>query len=166
MTYNWRVIGHCLSSLPICCSTPWPTRRAGRCSSGFAATEAPREHLEHRAIIVAFADRALYLGDPAFVNVPVKGLIDPGYIKTRAALLNPTRSIGEAKAGDPPFQKTEFRFAPSNGIEFGTSHISVVDREGRLAWHHNSAHMAVAYLTEGMAKPNVFLEKSEEAWAK
>ncbi|WP_353937406.1 gamma-glutamyltransferase [Mesorhizobium liriopis] len=82
---------------------------------------------------LAFADRALYLGDPAFVNVPVKGLIDPGYIKTRAALLNPTRSIGEAKAGDPPFQKTEFRFAPSNGIEFGTSHISVVDREGHAA---------------------------------
>ena len=27
---------------------------------------------------LAFADRALYLADPAFVNVPVRGLIDPG----------------------------------------------------------------------------------------
>ncbi|MBE7184314.1 MAG: gamma-glutamyltransferase [Methylobacterium mesophilicum] len=80
---------------------------------------------------LAFADRALYLGDPGFVNVPVEGLIDPGYIRSRAALLDPTRSIGEAKAGDPPFQKTEFLFAPSDGVEFGTSHISVVDREGR-----------------------------------
>jgi gamma-glutamyltranspeptidase/glutathione hydrolase len=80
---------------------------------------------------LAFADRALYLGDPGFVNVPVRGLVDADYLKGRAALVNPDRSMGKAKAGDPPFQKTEFRFAPSDGIEFGTSHISVVDREGR-----------------------------------
>ena len=79
---------------------------------------------------LAFADRALYLADPAFVNVPVRGLIDPGYLKGRAALVDPDKSMGRAKAGDPPFQKTEFRFAPSDGIEFGTSHISVVDRDG------------------------------------
>jgi len=79
---------------------------------------------------LAFADRALYLADPAFVNVPVRGLVDPGYLKSRAALMNSDKSMGRAKAGDPPFQKTEFRFAPSEGIEFGTSHISVVDREG------------------------------------
>ncbi len=79
---------------------------------------------------LAFADRALYIGDPAFVNVPVRGLVDPDYLKSRAALVNPDRSMGKAQAGDPPFQKTEFRFAPSDGIEFGTSHISVVDRDG------------------------------------
>ncbi|WP_414472141.1 gamma-glutamyltransferase [Microvirga sp. M2] len=79
---------------------------------------------------LAFADRALYLGDPAFVSVPVRGLIDPGYLRSRAALVSPDRSMGRAKAGDPPYQKTQFRFAPSDGIEFGTSHISVVDREG------------------------------------
>ena len=79
---------------------------------------------------LAFADRALYLGDPAFVNVPVRGLMDPGYLKDRAALVNPDKSMGRAKAGDPPFQKTEFRFTPSDSHEFGTSHISVVDRNG------------------------------------
>lgn len=79
---------------------------------------------------LAFADRALFLGDPAFVSVPVRGLVDPGYLKTRAALVSPDRSMGRAKAGDPPFQKTQLRFAPSDGIEFGTSHVSVVDRDG------------------------------------
>jgi gamma-glutamyltranspeptidase/glutathione hydrolase len=79
---------------------------------------------------LAFADRARYLADPAFVNVPVRGLLDPGYLKGRAALVNPDRSMGRAKAGDPPFQKTEFHFAPADGIEFGTSHISVIDRDG------------------------------------
>src|SRR5215203_1364979 len=33
-------------------------------------------------------------------------------------------------AGDPPFQKTQLRFTPSDSHEFGTSHISAVDRDG------------------------------------
>ena len=56
---------------------------------------------------LAFADRALYLGDPFFTNVPVKGLVDPDYLKSRAALVSPDKSMGKAQAGDPPFQKTE-----------------------------------------------------------
>jgi len=78
---------------------------------------------------LAYADRALFLADPAFVNVPVKGLTDPGYLKSRAALIDPNKSMGKAKPGDPPFQKT-FLWGPSEGIEFGTSHISIVDRDG------------------------------------
>lgn len=78
---------------------------------------------------LAYADRALFLADPAFVSVPVKGLTDPGYLKSRAALIDPNRSMGKAKPGDPPFQKT-FLWGASDGIEFGTSHISIVDRDG------------------------------------
>jgi gamma-glutamyltranspeptidase/glutathione hydrolase len=78
---------------------------------------------------LAYADRALFLADPAFVNVPVKGLTDPGYIKSRAAIVDPNKSMGKAQPGDPPFQKT-FLWGPSDGIEFGTSHISIVDRNG------------------------------------
>ena len=37
--------------------------------------------------------------------------------------------MGKAKPGDPPFQKT-FLWGPSEGVEFGTSHISIVDRNG------------------------------------
>ncbi|MGO4573232.1 gamma-glutamyltransferase [Microvirga sp. 2TAF3] len=78
---------------------------------------------------LAFADRGLYVADPAFVSVPVKGLTDPGYLKSRAALVNPDKSMGKAKPGDPPFQKT-FLWGASDGIEFGTSHMSIVDRNG------------------------------------
>ncbi|MBA1155927.1 gamma-glutamyltransferase [Microvirga mediterraneensis] len=78
---------------------------------------------------LAYADRALFVADPAFVNVPVKGLTDPGYLKSRAALIDPAKSMGKAKPGDPPFQKT-FLWGPSEGIEFGTSHMSIVDRNG------------------------------------
>ncbi|NIX77872.1 gamma-glutamyltransferase [Microvirga terricola] len=78
---------------------------------------------------LAFADRGLYVADPAFVNVPVKGLTDPGYLKSRAALVDPNKSMGKAKPGEPPFQKT-FLWGPSDGIEYGTSHMSIVDRNG------------------------------------
>lgn len=78
---------------------------------------------------LAFADRALYLGDPDFVSVPVRGLIDGGYLQDRARLIAPDKSMGRAKAGDPPFRKA-MRLAPSDGIEFGTSHISIVDGDG------------------------------------
>ncbi|MDF2812756.1 MAG: gamma-glutamyltransferase, partial [Microvirga sp.] len=78
---------------------------------------------------LAYADRALYLADPAFVNVPVKGLTDPGYLKSRAALIDPAKSMGKAKPGEPPFQKT-YLWGASEGIEFGTSHMSIVDRNG------------------------------------
>jgi gamma-glutamyltranspeptidase/glutathione hydrolase len=78
---------------------------------------------------LAFADRALYVADPAFVNVPVRGLIDRDYLKSRAALASADKSMGKAKPGEPPFQKT-FLYGASDGIEFGTSHISVVDGSG------------------------------------
>jgi gamma-glutamyltranspeptidase / glutathione hydrolase len=77
---------------------------------------------------LAFADRALYLGDPDFISVPVAGLIDPLYLKGRAALIS-DKSMGTAKAGEPPLKKS-WLFAPSDGIEHGTSHISIIDAEG------------------------------------
>ncbi|MCO5090550.1 gamma-glutamyltransferase [Bosea sp. (in: a-proteobacteria)] len=78
---------------------------------------------------LAFADRALYLADPAFAAVPLRGLIDRDYIRSRGALIGPERSMGRAKPGDPPHRRAEL-LAPSEGVENGTSHISVVDAEG------------------------------------
>ncbi|EYD77296.1 Gamma-glutamyltranspeptidase [Rubellimicrobium mesophilum DSM 19309] len=78
---------------------------------------------------LAFADRGRYLGDPDFVGVPVRGLLDDDYMAGRAALVDPDRSMGEAEAGDPPFQMP-LPMNSSDGTEHGTSHISVVDRDG------------------------------------
>ncbi len=78
---------------------------------------------------LAFADRARYLGDPEYVSVPIRGLLDEVYLQERAALVDPTRSMGEAEAGDPPYQLGG-PMAGSEGIEDGTSHISVVDSDG------------------------------------
>jgi gamma-glutamyltranspeptidase/glutathione hydrolase len=42
------------------------------------------------ASALAFADRAKYVGDPAFVNVPTAALTDPMFGKERACQINPT----------------------------------------------------------------------------
>jgi gamma-glutamyltranspeptidase/glutathione hydrolase len=77
---------------------------------------------------LAFADRAMFLADPDFVAVPLRGLLDPGYLDDRARLVDPARSMGEAAAGEPPFQRSGL--APSDGVEAGTTHIAVVDGDG------------------------------------
>ncbi|MFC7400237.1 gamma-glutamyltransferase [Chelatococcus sp. GCM10030263] len=78
---------------------------------------------------LAYADRAQYLGDPDFLSIPVRGLLDPGYLASRAALISPERSMGRAEPGEPPFARKS-ELAPSEGVEHGTSHISVVDADG------------------------------------
>ena len=78
---------------------------------------------------LAFADRNLYVADPAFVAVPAGGLIDEGYLRSRAKLIAPDRSMGRATAGEPPNRRAML-LSPSEGVENGTSHISVVDGQG------------------------------------
>ncbi|KRE06225.1 gamma-glutamyltransferase [Bosea sp. Root381] len=78
---------------------------------------------------LAFADRNLYVADPAFISVPTAGLIDGAYIHSRAGLVSPERSMRRAKAGEPPNRRAQL-LAPSAGVENGTSHISIVDTSG------------------------------------
>lgn len=73
-----------------------------------------------------YADRDRYVGDPAFVGVPVQGLLDEDYVAARAALA--PGLTGAAEAGTPP--GGIFR-APDATVEpAGTSHFVVVDAQG------------------------------------
>ena len=79
---------------------------------------------------LAYADRDRYLGDPAFVDEPVQGLLSPAYLDARAKLIGETAGPSPA-AGDPPR-------APAVGKDGtreagGTSHFTVVDRQGNVA---------------------------------
>jgi gamma-glutamyltranspeptidase/glutathione hydrolase len=76
-----------------------------------------------------YADRNQYVGDPAFVEVPVAGLLDPGYVAGRAAL------IGE-RAGPPPPPGRPAgvdRGADATREPAGTSHFVVIDAAGNVA---------------------------------
>jgi len=80
---------------------------------------------------LAFADRAKYLGDSSFVDVPLRGLLDPGYLAERAKLIEPGKDMGTALAGSPPEQHADY--APQRIPELpGTSHLSVVDDRGEV----------------------------------
>jgi gamma-glutamyltranspeptidase/glutathione hydrolase len=76
-------------------------------------------HLIAEASRLAFADRNRYVADPAFVSVPVAGLLSPVYLAERRKLMSPDRSMGEVGPGVPP-----------GYVERGTSHMSIVDRWG------------------------------------
>jgi gamma-glutamyltranspeptidase/glutathione hydrolase len=72
----------------------------------------------------AYADRAQYLGDPDFVRIPLKGLLDPAYLASRRATIDP-RKVTPSDAvghGMPPGEESA-----------ETTHLSVIDEEGNAA---------------------------------
>ncbi|MBM3517518.1 MAG: gamma-glutamyltransferase [Alphaproteobacteria bacterium] len=86
-------------------------------------------HLIAEASRLAFADRARYLADPAFIPVPVAGLLDPGYLAERRRAISLTRSMGPAAAGEPPGQRAEVAPDPTPDRS-ATTHLSIVDEAG------------------------------------
>lgn len=88
---------------------------------GMGFGSAARNHLIVEAMKRAFADRSQFMGDPAFVKVPVEQLIDPKYADELRGKIDPDR--------DTPSSEIH----PGAGmIHEGnhTTHYTVVDREG------------------------------------
>ncbi|MFW2343151.1 gamma-glutamyltransferase family protein [Brevundimonas sp.] len=73
-----------------------------------------------------YADRDRYVADADFVQVPVAGLLDPGYVAERAALV--AGLTGAAEAGRPPGFEAVGTDATTEPA--GTSHFFIVDRWG------------------------------------
>lgn len=73
-----------------------------------------------------YADRDRYVGDPAFVGVPVQGLLDETYVAERARLADGL--VAPAQAGNPP--GGVFRPEDATAEPAGTSHFVVVDDQG------------------------------------
>ena len=85
-------------------------------------------HLLAEAMQLAYADRAAYLGDSDFVDVPVKGLLDKAYLAERRQLISPFGAAGHYEAGTPPGAKPRAAAAPVK--EQGTTHFVVADKDG------------------------------------
>ncbi len=74
-----------------------------------------------------YADRDVYVGDPAFTPVPTVGWLSSEYIAQRAAMIGPTMGPWPA-AGKPPGAPV---VGPDNTLEpGGTTHMVIVDRWG------------------------------------
>jgi len=85
-------------------------------------------HLIAEAGRLAYADRARYVADDRFVNVPVAGLLESGYLASRSRLIRQDMSMGKAAPGTPQGAIAHADAAPDQGI--GTSHMSIIDSEG------------------------------------
>lgn len=80
---------------------------------------------------LAFADRGRYMADSDFVKMPTKGLVKPGYLKTRSALLNGDVALQSVGPGEPEWDETRLPRADDESLELpSTTHFSIVDADG------------------------------------
>ncbi|MEM9429372.1 MAG: gamma-glutamyltransferase [Pseudomonadota bacterium] len=89
-------------------------------------------HIYIEAAKLAYADRGLYMADSDFVEGPVLELLDPDYLQSRAALIDPEMTMTTAEPGTPPWEEGML-LSPDTQVERpGTSHFVVVDAYGDM----------------------------------
>ena len=113
-------------------------------------SSADRYHLMAEAMRRAYADRAEYLGDADFANVPVAGLIDKNYAARQRSTINMTHAStsAEVRAGHPV------------GAESSeTTHFSIVDAEGNAV--ANTYTLNESFGSKVVAKGTGFLLNDE-----
>jgi gamma-glutamyltranspeptidase / glutathione hydrolase len=77
-----------------------------------------------------YADRDRYVGDPDFVKVPLEGLLDAGYVRTRAALIGDQIGTTAPQPGVPP---GAIAMGPDHTIEpGGTTNFIILDEAGNV----------------------------------
>ncbi|GAA4570429.1 gamma-glutamyltransferase [Planotetraspora kaengkrachanensis] len=97
------------------------------------------EYLE--ASRLSFADRNAYVGDPAYVDVPLDGLLSNGFAKERACLIGATALPNPALPGSPDGSysrcsgstPTGPAAAPDKAEGPETTHLVTTDRWGNVA---------------------------------
>ncbi|WP_246068302.1 gamma-glutamyltransferase [Fodinibius sediminis] len=78
-------------------------------------------HLVTETMRRAFADRAHFLGDPDFVDIPQRKLLAPSYNERRMETFNPEKASAsdQINQGDIPFPESS-----------ETTHYSIIDQKG------------------------------------
>jgi gamma-glutamyltranspeptidase/glutathione hydrolase len=103
-------------------------------------------HAIVEATKLALADRQAYYGDPEYATVPIDGLLSREYAAQRAAVIDLSKAHPELPSpGDPwrystlkkisqTTRATEVAGSDGDGAgdEAGTTHISVIDRDGNM----------------------------------
>ena len=118
-------------------------------------------HTVAEALKLALADRQVFYGDPDFARVPIDGLLSKDYAAQRARSIDRDRAYPELPpAGDAWRHSTMDRgpaakaaalagaHGDSSGDDGGTTHVSVLDRDG---------NMVCATISGGSFSKSVFL---------
>jgi len=92
----------------------------------FANSPARGLHLLLEVMKRAMADRAYWLGDSDFVDVPL-GLLDPEYLRQRASDIDLEKALPVTSHGQPPNADTSLF-----GRQKHTTHLTTADREGNV----------------------------------
>ena len=127
--------------------------RLGDADAGYGFGAPKTLHVMIEALRLAFADRALWMGDTDFVELPVRGLTDSRYVAARAPMIDPDKRMADeaALAGDPrPFEQvalplTGTKLARSPGIDeegLNTTHFTVIDRDGNIVTYTSTIESA------------------------
>ncbi|MBK6689420.1 MAG: gamma-glutamyltransferase [Deltaproteobacteria bacterium] len=77
-------------------------------------------HFQTEIMRRAYADRAEYMGDPAFVKVPIATLLSPEYLGRRFATIDPEKASSSASTPAGPIESPD------------TTHLTVIDADGRV----------------------------------
>jgi gamma-glutamyltranspeptidase/glutathione hydrolase len=90
---------------------------------GMGWNSAAKYHVLTEAMRRAFADRAEFMGDPDYADVPTEKLIDKNYAKKRASSIEIEKATNSSKIGNgEPYGKESM----------DTTHFTVVDAEGNV----------------------------------
>ena len=107
---------------------------------GYRTRRAPRDLTLHRYLEsskLAYADRGAYLADPAFFDVPLRGLLSDAFARDRRALIEDDSVL---PAPQPP-HPDPYRYENRNGQATrsvsddkgrSTTHLTVADRRGNV----------------------------------
>jgi gamma-glutamyltranspeptidase/glutathione hydrolase len=113
----------------------------GDIGAGFGSGKANTLHVMAEAMRIAWSDRAVWMGDEDFVEVPKRGLLHPTYVSERGSMITlGARIPGTVPFGDPwPFEVAQrpgrTRLAAAEPVSYpggSTTHFSVADQWGNV----------------------------------
>jgi gamma-glutamyltranspeptidase/glutathione hydrolase len=90
---------------------------------GLGYNSAAKYHLLAETMRRAFADRAEFMGDPDFADVPVAKLIDKKYAASRSSSIDPQKASNSINIGHGSVAANE----PTE-----TTHFTIVDKDGMV----------------------------------
>ena len=98
-----------------------------------AMPEIDKLHYFLEASRYAFADRNVFVADPDYFRVPLRGLLSDSFAAERAALIGPTDPNAAVPAGDPyddegTGKTASAYFSPAQS----TTHLTVADKHGTV----------------------------------